>query len=277
MTIRATLRTLRKATSLSERRAALAFYFLRNCYRTPEEVFRGAWRIIDDAPSKRLIKDRYGVSLQHVRHFKLRHAIKQVFPRYSPAVIADREMLDLIKKAPAIIASIHGRTEFAMCAALDRAGQKCAIITAYPVEPAEMNIYNLSTPPQNILRERDVFIHARAALKSGKVIVCDVDFIADKDRPSARICVSTSLFEFARKVKANLFFGYTQVASDGTMNCILRAAPCSTSPREDAQYFVAFLKDLQNVLPNITIEDWTRPPDITQLGHQSAEAQIADR
>jgi hypothetical protein len=263
MTFRTTLRALRKVTAQSERRVSLACHLLRNYHKPPQDVFLGAWKIIDAAPSKRLIKDRYGVPLRHVRHFRLRHAIKHVFPRYSPAVIADPQMLELIRQAPLVVASIHARTEFALCAALDRAGQECAIITADPVKPDEIQNYDFSTLPQNILRERDVFIQARAALKNGKVLICDADFIADKNLPSARVCISTSLFEFARKVKANLFFGYTQISPDGAMNCIFKAAsPHSTSSQEDALRFIEFLKDVQSELSDLTIEDWTRPFEI---------------
>ena len=263
MTFRTTLRALRKVTAQSKRRVSLALYLLCTWHKPPQDVFRTAWKIIDEAPSKRLLKDRYGVPLRHVRHFRLRHAIKQVFPCYSPTVIADPQMLELIRQAPSVVASIHARTEFALCAALERAGQKCAIITADPVKPDEIQNYDFSTLPQNILREGDVFIQARAALKSGRVLICDADFIADKDLPSARVCISTSLFEFARKVKANLFFGYAQVSPDGAMNCIFKAAsPHSTSSQEDAQRFIEFLKDVQSELSDLTIEDWTRPFEI---------------
>jgi hypothetical protein len=277
MTFRTTLRALRKVTAQSERRVSVAFHLLRNYRKPPQDVFRGAWKIIDGAPSKRLIKDRYGVPLRHVRHFRLRHAIKQVFPRFSPIVIADPQMLELIRQAPSVIASIHARTEFALCAALDRAGQECAIITADPVKPAEIQNYDFSTLPQNILRERDVFIQARAALKSGRVLICDADFIADKDLPTARVCISTSLFEFARKVKANLFFGYAQISPDGAMNCIFKAeSPHTPSSREDAQRFIGFLKDVQSELSDLTIEDWTRPSEIksTEMKFDKSEEDV---
>lgn len=274
-----TLRALRKATALSDRRESVACHLLRNYRKPPQDVFRGAWKIIDCAPSKRLIRDRYGVPLRHVRHFRLRHAIKQIFPGYSPIVIADPQMLELIRQAPSVVASIHARTEFALCAALDRAGQRCAIITADPVKPAEIQNYNFSTPPQNILRRRDVFLQARAALKNGRVLICDADFIADKDLPSARVCISTSLFEFAHRVKANLFFGYAQVSPDGAMNCIFKAAsPHSTSPQEDAQQFIEFLRDTQSELSNLTIEDWTGPFEIKSAemgGDKSAKESRA--
>jgi hypothetical protein len=162
-----------------------------------------------------------------------------------------------------------------MCAALDRAGLQSAIITTNPVKPAEIQNYNFSMSPQNIIRQRDVFIQARAALKSGRVVICDVDFIADKNLPSARVCISTSLFEFARKIKANLFFGYAQISPDGAMNCIFKvASPHSTSSQEDAQRFIEFLKTVQSELSDLTIEDWTRPFEIKSSEmktHKSAE------
>ncbi len=122
MLFRHKLRALRKTFRPFDRRAALIFFLLRNRYKPTDVIFRGAWRIIDSAVSKRPIKERFGVPLRHVRHYRLRHAIKQVFPQYSPVVVIDRDMLQLVRGAPTIIASIHGRTEFAMCAALDRAG-----------------------------------------------------------------------------------------------------------------------------------------------------------
>lgn len=277
MTFKTTLRALRKATALSDRRASVACHLLRNYRKPPQDVFRGAWEIIDAAPSKRLIRDRYGVPLRHVRHFRLRHAIKQIFPRYSPIVIADPQMLELIRQAPSVVVSIHARTEFALCAALDRVGQECAIITADPVKPAEIQNYDFSILPQNILLERDVFIQARAALKSGRVLICDADFIADKDLPTTRVCISTSLFEFAHRVKANLFFGYAEVSPDGAMNCIFKAAsPHSTSPQEDAQQFIEFLRDKQSELSNLTIEDWTGPFEIksTKMKFDKSEEDV---
>jgi len=260
MTFREKLLTLRKAFRRFDRRTTLMLFVLCNLHKPPTDVFRGAWRIIDRAKSKRSIEDRYGVPLKHVRHFRLRHAIKRVFPQYAPTVVADYEMLDLMRQTPSVVASIHARSEFAMCAALDRAGLQSAIITAFPVIPAEMQNYNFSTPPQNILRERDVFVQALAALRSKRVVVCDVDFIVDQNLPGARICISTSLFEFARKVKANLFFGYTQISDDGDMNCIFKPAPLgSASAEEDAQQFIAFLAGVQSQLLDLTIGDWTHP------------------
>lgn len=259
MTFRKKLRTLRKALRAFDQRAALMVFVLRHFRKPPAEVFRGAWRIIDGATSKRLIKDRHGVPPKHVRHFWLRHAIKLVFPQYVPTIVCNHEMLELMRRTPSVVASIHARTEFAMCAALDRAGLQSAIITAFPVKPAEIQNYNFSTPPQNILRKRDVFVQALSALRSGKVVVCDADFIVDKDLPSARVCISTSVFKFARNVKASLFFGYTQISDDGDMNCIFKPAPLSSaSPEEDAQQFIAFLADVQSQVSDLTIGDWTR-------------------
>lgn len=263
MIFRQKLRVLRKTFRGFDRRAALIFFLLRNLHKPPDVIFRGAWRIIDGATSKRLVKERFGVPLRHVRHYRLRQAIKQIFPKYSPAVIVDREIMQFVQGGPSVIASIHARTEFAMCAALDRAGLQCVIITANPVKPAEIQNYDLSAPPQNILRERDVFVQARAALRGGKVVICDVDFIVDKDLPSARVCISTSLFEFARKAKAKLLFGYTQVSADGEMNCILEAAPPnSASAEEDARRFIAFLERVQGGPSDLTIGNWARPLEI---------------
>jgi len=260
MTILNKVRTLRKVFRRFDRRATLIFFVFRSLHRPPAEVFCGAWRIVDGASSKRLIKDRYGVPLKHVRHFRLRHAIKRIFPEYAPTVIFDGNVLELMRQRPSVVASVHARTEFAMCAALDRAGLKSAIITAFPVQAAEIQNYNFSTPPQNILRKRDVFVQALAALRSGKVVVCDVDFIVDENLPGARVCISTSLFEFTRNVKANLFFGYTQVSDDGDMNCIFKPAPLSSaSAEEDAQQFIAFLGGVQSELANLTIASWSRP------------------
>ncbi len=258
MTFREKIRALRRAFHSFDRRATLMLFMLRHLNRPPTEVFLGAWKIVDEPTSKRLLKERLGVPSTHIRHFRLRHLIKLVFPQYVPTVTFDPEMLERMRRTPSVVASIHARTEFAMCAALDRAGIQSAIITAFDVRPAEIENYNFSTPPQNILRGRDVFVRALAALRSGKVVVCDVDFIADKDLPTARVYISTSLFEFARNINATLFFGYTQISDDGDMNCVFRQAPLdSASAEDDAQHFIAFTADVQSELSDLTIGDWT--------------------
>lgn len=259
MTFKEKLLVLRKAFRFLDHRAALTVFVLRNLNNPPTEVFRGAWRLVNVPTSSRPPNDRFGVPPKHVRHYWLRHVIKLALPQYSPTVTFDPEVLERMRQGPAVIASLHARTEFAMCAALDRAGLQSAIITAFAVRPAEMQNYDLASAPQNILRDRDVFVRALAALRGRRVVICDADFIVDKGLPSARVYISTSIFEFARRVNATLFFGYAQISDEGDMNCIFKLAPRAASAEEDAHRFIEFAADVQSEISNLTIGVWKRP------------------
>ncbi len=259
MTFEEKLLALRKAFRFLDHRAALMVLVLGNLDKPPTEVFRAAWRLVNVSTSRQPRNDRFGVPPKHVRHYCLRHLIKLALPQYSPTVTFDPKVLEHMRHGHSVIVSIHARTEFAMCAALDQAGLQSAIVTAFDVRPAEMQNYDFAAPPQNILRDRDVFVRALAALRSGRVVVCDADFIVDKGLPSARVCISTAIFEFARRVNATLFFGYTQISDEGDMNCIFRPAPHADSAEEDAHRFIDFAADVQSEITNLTIGDWTRP------------------
>jgi hypothetical protein len=186
--------------------------------------------------------------------------VKFFVPKFSPEVRFDETFLRRAFNAPCVVACIHSQTEFAICAALDRAGLQTAFVSAEPVSRPQLENYNFSILPLNILRQPDLFVKARAALKSGRVVVCDADFILNKGLPNAQVCISKSLFEFRRMSGANLFFGHVQISEDGAMDCIIEAVPQrSASALDDAKHFIDFLARFEGTPPQLTIRDWPAP------------------
>jgi len=203
--------------------------------------------------------------MRNVRHFQLRQLMKFLDPSFSPALRFDDEFLRTAFATPGVVACVHSQAEFAICAALDQVGVRTAFVSSTPVSQKELENYKFAVPPLNLLRGPDLFVQARAALKNGRAIVCDTDFILDKGLPGAKICISKSLFEFRRMLRLNLFFGHVRILEDGLMDCIFEAhRDGSTSAQQDAHSFIGFIERVSSPSTKLTIEIW-RSSD-TQIG-----------
>ena len=194
---------------------------------------------------------------RHIQHYNLRQVMKAFFPKFIPEVTMDCTVIDALRQGPSLIATIHARSELAICAALDRAGLRSAIITSSPITSSNTANYAFGTPPVNIARDRNVFIEARAALRDGCVVICDVDFVRDRGGPEEANYVSASFFAFQQAIKAKLYFGYTTISQDGVMNCVIvpRLGE-GASPEATAREFIAFIDDMQGAKSGLQIGTW---------------------
>jgi len=200
--------------------------------------------------------------VRHILHYNLRHFIKSVFPEFIPQVSIDPGVIEALGDGPSVIATIHLRSEYAICAALDKAGLASAVITANGMDPIDVHNYGFGTAPICIKRDRNVFLETRAALKNGRVIVCDVDYVSDRHEPAHAPYVSASLFAFQQAVKAKLYFGYTNISDDGQMECVIvRGRGEGISPEEAAQEFIDFIDRMQGVKSGLRIGTWRSQSD----------------
>lgn len=258
MNMMARLKVLRRRFRPLRPRARLLFYILRNRRRPADEVFRGAWEIVDKATSgAKVERNVRKIPVRHIQHHNLRLSIKSFFPEFVPQVLIDSSVIDALRAGPSVIATIHSRSELAICAALDRAGIPSAIITSSPLDPIKADNYAFGTRPINIPRDRNVFVEARAALRDQCVVVCDVDFVLDRGGPGEANCVSMSFFAFQQAVKAKLYFGYTNIHGDGKIECVIvpRTGGAST-PQSAAQEFIDFIDRMQGTKSGLRIGVW---------------------
>ncbi|WP_156150773.1 hypothetical protein [Hyphomicrobium sp. 99] len=128
------------------------------------------------------------------------------------------------------------------------------------MDPVNVDNYGFVSHPLNIVRDRNVFIDARAALREDRVVVCDVDFVLDRKRPEEARYVSASFFAFQQAVKAKLYFGYTNIGQDGQIECvILPSRGDAASAEEAAQEFIDFIDKMQGEKSGIQIGVWRSP------------------
>ncbi|MBS0240175.1 MAG: hypothetical protein JSR89_17310 [Proteobacteria bacterium] len=195
--------------------------------------------------------------VRHIQHYNLRQLIKSFFPEFVPQVSIDPSVIAALQSGPSVIATIHSRSEYAICAALDKAGLASAVITAVRMDPIDVDNYGFGTAPICILRDRNVFLETRAALKEGRVIICDVDYVLDKHGPARSLYVSASFFAFQQAVKAKLYFGYTNISENGQIGCVV--VPGSgegISPEEVAREFIEFIDRMQGAKSGLRIGTW---------------------
>lgn len=261
MNANARLKVLRRRFRPLRPRFRLLLYILRNRRKPAGEVFRGAWEIVDKATSGTSVKGNMrNIPVRHLQHYNLRQCIKVLFPDFVPQILVDPNIIDELRAAPSVIATIHSKSELAICAALERAGMRGAIITSSPIDPINAANYGFVVRPINIARDRNVFVEARAALRDGCVVVCDVDFILDRDGPEQANYISTSFFAFQQAVKAKLYFAYTTIHSGGETECVI--VPCAeeaSTAEASAREFIQFIDRMQGTRSGLAIGTW-RPP-----------------
>ena len=252
------IRVIRRRFRPLRPKARLLLYILRNWGRPPGDVFCGAWKIVDDAtPGTSIRRNFRKMPVRHIQHYNLRQVIKSVYPDFIPLVSIDRSVIDELRAGPSVIATIHSRSEYAICAALDKAGLASAVITAVRMDPIDVENYGFGTAPICILRDRNVFLETRAALKDGRVIVCDVDYVLDKHGPAHALYVSASFFAFQQAVKAKLYFGYTNISEDGQIDCVVvPGSGDGASPEEAAKEFIDFIDRMQGTKSGLRIGTW---------------------
>ena len=257
----ARLKVLRRRFRVLRPRARLLLYILRNRQRPANEVFRGAWQMVDGAAHALSVRRNFRkIPVRHIQHYNLRQSIKVFFPDFTAELSADPKVIEVLREAPSVIATIHTRSELAICAALDRAGLRSAIITSSPIDPIDAGNYAFGTLPLNVLRDRNVFMEARAALRKVGIVVCDVDFVRDRGGAEEANYISASFFAFQQAVKARLYFGYTIIRQDGVMECVIvPSTGHATSPAAAALEFIDFIDRMQGKKSGLEIGTWQPP------------------
>ncbi|MGO4684966.1 hypothetical protein [Hyphomicrobium sp. 2TAF46] len=258
MNYRARLRVIRRRFRPLRPKGRLLLYIVRNWWRPPKEVFRGAWKIVDEATAGTSVRRNFRkMPVRHIQHYNLRQVIKSVYPDFVPQISIDPNVIDALRTGPSVIATIHSRSEYAICAALDRAGLASAVITAGRMNPVDVDNYGFGTAPKCIQRDRNVFLEMRVALKDSCTIVCDVDYVLDKHGPAPALYVSASLFAFQQAVKAKLYFGYTNISDDGQIECVVvPAGGEGISPEDTAREFIEFIDRMQGTKLGLRIGTW---------------------
>jgi hypothetical protein len=259
MGTRKTLRKARKRLQLLRPKFRLFVFLLRRRNMPVDQLFRQAWKLVDEESAGVVIKNNFRqIPRRHILHHNFRQIFKYLFPSFSPEIIfRDQGVIDALRSQQSIIATIHSYSEYAISAALDAADLKSAIITANPLRPVELANYRFRTPPANILRTRGTFIEARAALRDGYILICDADYVLDKESPSTERYISTAIFDFQRSVKAQLFFAYTRVGEDGHIECIIERAGTRESSFQSATEFIEFIDHIQVEPSGLEVANWS--------------------
>ena len=259
MGYRKRLRKARKRLQLLRPKFRLFVFLIRHRKMPVDVLFRQAWKMIDADSVGVVIENNFRqIPTRHILHHNFRQVFKYLFPSFSPEIIFEnQDVIAALGSKQAIIATIHSYSEYAIPASLDAVGLKSAIITADPINPVELANYSFRTLPANILRTRGAFIDARTALQNGYILICDVDYVLDKENTNTDRYVSTAIFDFQRSVKAQLFFAYTRIGEDGQIECIIERAGISETSFQSATEFVEFIVRIQGRPCGLKVANWS--------------------
>lgn len=238
-------------------------FILWHRHADPATLFRLAWQRLERRKARpELSRNRLHIPARHWMHRDLRILFKILFASFAPAIrVRNPQMLARIASQPAILVTIHSKTEFALAKMLDGAGLASALITAAPVSRKSLENYGFQELPQNILRSRNVLVEARTALKAGRVLICDVDYSRHLPHSGVARYISINLFEFRARTKAGLFFALAQITGDGDIECVLEAAedhlPAMAGPEETARAFIRFVERIRGAPSDYQLGNWT--------------------
>jgi hypothetical protein len=244
------------------RNLGLFAFLMRNRSKPADALFRDAWRKLDRNNSAIAANNFRQIPARNIRHYNFRQVFKQLFPGFLPEVtLSDPGLIDQLRSRQSIIATIHSQGEYAILAALDRAGLRSAMITASPINTTRLANYGFRNAPLNILRTSSTFVEARAALRNGYTLVCDVDYVLEKKSVNGERYISKSLFDFQQLVKAQLFFAHVRIGQEGDIECVIERAPGSGNSDEPsvlaANQFIEFIDRAQEWPSKFKVANWS--------------------
>lgn len=248
-------------------------FLMRNRSKPADALFRDAWKKLDRNSSAVAAENFRKIPARNVRHHRFRQVFKHLFPSFLPEItLSDPGIIDELRSRQSIIAMIHTQGEYAILAALDRAGLRSAMITASPINTTRLANYGVRNAPLNILRTSSTFVEARAALRDGYTLVCDVDYVLDKKCANADRYISTPLFDFQRLVKADLYFAHIRIGEEGEMECVVERAPTNDnlngSSALTAAQFIEFIDKVQDKPSKFKVANWSVHMNQKAGGHQ---------
>jgi hypothetical protein len=237
------------------------FVFLMQHRNAPADtLFREAWRMFDRKTAPTAIGNNFRqIPDRHFRHYNFRHFFKYLFPSFLPEIKLDQSVISAIGSQKSIIATIHSKSEYAILAALERAGLRTAMITASSMNVSKLETYGIKKPPLGILRTPGAFIEARSALRDGYTLVCDVDYVLGRRYMNVERYISASLFDFQRVVGAQMFFAYTRIDENGQIECIVEQARHSSAQPSflSAAQFIEFIDKVQGQPSGLKVANWS--------------------
>jgi hypothetical protein len=244
------------------------FAFLVRHRNMPTDVlFRDAWMLFERRSASAAIGNNFRqMPSRHIRHHNFRQVFKYLFPSFLPEITLDQSVISAIGSQRSIIATIHSKSEYAILAALERAGLKSAIITASSLDASKLETYGFKKLPLGILRTPGVFIEARSALRKGYTLVCDVDYVLGRKNTNGEQYISKALFDFRRSIKVQMFYAYTCIGMEGQIECIVeRARHSYAQPSSlDAAQFIEFIDKVRGQPSGLKVANWSthRSPEI---------------
>jgi len=222
----------------------------RRC--APDILFRNAW---SELAHKYLVADR-GPDLCRRSaplglHYRLRHTFRLFFRDFRPEISlrCAPDAFDVIRSRPGVIVSVHAFTEYAIASALHKAGIPVAFVTYGALREDDLALYRFDFPPTEIQNSPAMMLDCRSALRSGRNVMCDVDYRTTTGTAPPNHFISPSMFDFRRIAKAPLFFAHARVSCEGALECILQlfddGRPRTGSGETDARAFVEFLNEVE--------------------------------
>jgi hypothetical protein len=262
MTPREKLKIDLKHLRFLSRNIGIFAFLMRNRSKPANALFRDAWKKLDRNSSTVVFNNFRQIPARNIRHSNFRQVFKHLFPSFLPEItLSDSGVIDELRSRQSIIATIHSQGEYAILAALDRAGLRSAMITASTINTTKLANYGLRNQPLNILRTSSTFVEARAALRKGYTLVCDVDYVLDKKSVNGERYISKSLFDFQQLVKAQLFFAHVRIGAEGEIECVIERAPGSGNSDEPsvlaAYKFIEFIDKAQERPSRFKVANWS--------------------
>jgi hypothetical protein len=220
--------------------------------RAPEQIFQHAWGML---ARKYLVADP-GCNLGRKvapqgLHYRLRQTFKIFHRDFRPSIslLCSPTALEVMRKRPGIIVTIHAFSEHAVASAMDKSGIATGFVATLGFNENNLTYYRFRDPPIHIPKTPVLMLDCRSAIRHGRNVICDVDYKVGSENAPLRYFISPAIFQFRRKIEAPLFFAHARITPLGAIECIVRlfdgGGRQPGSAETDAQAFIGFLNEVE--------------------------------
>jgi lysophospholipid acyltransferase (LPLAT)-like uncharacterized protein len=182
--------------------------------------------------------------------------VKAKHPNYKPKIhVRGGEIIaDFINsKAKVVVVTIHSFISISIIRALKEFGKE-AVLIAVSDEQQIAEIMGCDFKLNIIKRSKYALLQARQKLRQGNWIVC----CADAPGAGGELLMVTGIFDFARKMEAQIIFAVAQVSSNGEIDiaCGRTHVSEALSSSESAKEFITFLDSVLTIKKKWRICSW---------------------
>jgi hypothetical protein len=169
---------------------------------------------------------------------RILNIVHETYPAFTPKinVHSATALNDVFRlHRPVVLVTVHNIVSPGIVLALEERGVRAAmIVREYPGQL--LDALQCGAAIEVIYQSKQALLQARQKLRNGACIVCCADESVD-----GQLWMRPGIFEFARKMEAQVIFGAAQVSRTGEIDITLEPAPPEdNSPEAMAEDFIQF-------------------------------------